>query len=271
MAIDRKIVDFYNQSGEESRLTQGLGPLEFERNKTLIAQFLCGKPALIVDVGGGPGHYAAWLAGLGNSVVLVEPVEKHIRQAKKRSAGLKNPFKCLKGDAAYLDIADGSADLVILHGPLYHLQDRLERLAALREAARVLKPGGVVLGFAISFTASSLAALQGGLMYHDSIFTMCMDELSSGRHTPPADFPGMLADAYFHRPSELKGEFLDSGLFEIKGIYAVEGMVWLDQQFFISWADAKKRRRMMEMLERTAGDEEMLAFSPHMMLAAVKV
>ena len=54
--IDSEITDFYNQSSEESRLTVGLGPLEFERNKDLISRYLPDGKGVIADVGGGTGH-----------------------------------------------------------------------------------------------------------------------------------------------------------------------------------------------------------------------
>ena len=95
MLIDPSINDFYIQSAEETRLQTGLGPLEFLRNKQLINRYLPGKPAVIADIGGGTGHYASWLADMDHEVILVDPVSRHIEQAKKRSRKSKRAFKCV--------------------------------------------------------------------------------------------------------------------------------------------------------------------------------
>src|SRR5437868_6184718 len=117
--IKPDIEDFYSNTSEEGRLQLGLGPLEFERNKELISRYLP-KKSVIVDVGGGPGVYSEWLAGMGHKVYLIDPVEKHIKQANKRSAKAKKPFTNILGEARQLALADNFADVVILHGPLYH-------------------------------------------------------------------------------------------------------------------------------------------------------
>src|ERR1700709_1206753 len=128
--IKPEIENFYAQTSEENRLELGLGPLEFERNKDLIQRYLP-KKGIIVDVGGGPGVYSEWLAGLGHEVYLIDPVEKHIKQANKRSAKAKKPFKSLLGESRRLDFADDFADVVILHGPLYHLQLKEDRVKSI--------------------------------------------------------------------------------------------------------------------------------------------
>src|ERR1700744_4657279 len=131
--INSDIDNFYANTSEEGRLQLGLGPLEFERNKELIGRYLP-KKGIIIDVGGGPGVYSEWLAGLGHEVYLIDPVEKHIKQANKRSAKAKKSFKSLLGEAQKLEFADNFADVVILHGPLYHLQTKAERIKAITEA-----------------------------------------------------------------------------------------------------------------------------------------
>ena len=265
--IDADITSFYTQSSEESRLKTGLGPLEFERNKELIARYLPECRGLIADIGGGPGHYAQWLAGLGHKVVLVDPVPKHIQQAEKRSKNAKQGFQCILGEARRLPLDNQSADVVILHGPLYHLQDLSDRILVLKEARRVLKIGGVVLGFAINYVASTLAALQNGMLHHQQVFAMCKQELLSGEHHPPADFPGILAQAYFHRPTALISEFETAGFTPVD-LVAVEGMAWMDQKYFESWSDPVKKGRLLDLLRLTEADQELLCLSPHMMMAA---
>lgn len=264
--IDSSIEAFYAHAQEETRLTTGLGPLEFERNKILISRYLHQR-CHITDVGGGPGHYAQWLSSLGHCVTLIDPVSKHIQQAEKRSKRTNQPFQCLLAEARHLPLPDASQHLVILHGPLYHLQKRSDRIAALMEARRVLRKDGMILGFAINHTASIVAALQSGLIYHSNIFDMCKTELITGIHQPPAGFPGMLPAAYYHRPSVLTAEFEEAG-FKPRAILSVEGIAWMDGKFFESWADPDKRRQLLELLELTEKDQDLLCFSPHLMLAA---
>lgn len=54
---------------------------------------------------------------------------------------------------------DASADAVLLLGPLYHLTERADRLRALGEAGRVVRPGQPVFVAAISRFTSLLDSL----------------------------------------------------------------------------------------------------------------
>ena len=267
MLIDSSINDFYTQSNEDTRLQTGLGPLEFYRNKCLISQYLPDRPVVIADIGGGTGHYSKWLADMGHDVVLVDPVSRHIQQAERRAKASRRKFNCILGEARHLPMETASVDLVILHGPLYHLQELTERVAALKEARRILKYGGTVLGFAITYAASTLSALQNGMFHYPDIYQMCRAELQNGEHEPPSNFPGMLAQAFFHRPEQLISEFHEAGL-KKTGLHAVEGMAWLDAKYFESWATPEKQQRLLELIGITDTDPELLCLSPHIMLAA---
>jgi ubiquinone/menaquinone biosynthesis C-methylase UbiE len=268
--ISTEIENFYTQTSEEARLQLGLGPLEFERNKDLIQRHLPASKGVILDVGGGPGAYAEWLSGLGYTVHLIDPVPKHIRQATKRANNLKKPFKATLGEARQLNFADESVDVVILHGPLYHLQNRPDRIKAIEEAKRVVKKNGVIVGFAINYAASTIAGLLNGFIHEPGFIEMCKQELLTGIHTPPKTMPGSLAEAYYHRPSQLIEEFKETGL-EFINIYAVEGIIWLDKKYFESRADAKKKQAIMDVLAITENDQALLALSPHMMIAVKKI
>ncbi|MGZ3929350.1 MAG: class I SAM-dependent methyltransferase, partial [Mucilaginibacter sp.] len=228
------------------------------------------KKGLIIDVGGGPGIYSEWLASMGHNVYLVDPVEKHIKQANKRSSKAKKPFKSQLGEAQNLEFQDNFADVVILHGPLYHLQSRSERVKSIIEVKRVLKPNGVVLGFAINHSASTIAALLNGFIHSPDIFDMCKAELTSGIHTPPTNLPGILPAAYFHRPVELKAELEESGLTYLD-TYAVEGLIWLDKNYFETRSDPEKKETMLQLMKITENDQSLLSLSPHMMIAGKKI
>lgn len=267
--ISAELENFYNKASEETRLEKGMGIFEFERIKELIEKHINTKNAIIIDVGGGTGKYAEWLAKKNHTVHLIEPVVKHIKLAEKRAKKLKNPFSVTIGEAKKLPYKDQSADLVILHGPLYHLQKREDRIAAIIEAKRVLKKGGILLGFAINATASTVVGLMNGMIHANSFFNMCKEELTTGIHNAPKDFPFLLADAYYHKPEDLKAEFLEQNL-NFLNLFAVEGMIWLDNEYFANMLDKKKSKTLKQLQKLTENDEYLLPFSPHMMIAVRK-
>ena len=53
------------------------------------------------------------------------------------------------GDARQLELASESADAVLLLGPLYHLDRRRDRVQALAETKRIVRPGGPVFAAAL--------------------------------------------------------------------------------------------------------------------------
>ena len=267
--ISKELNDFYNKASEETRLEKGMGIFEFERIKELIKQHISKSNYTIVDIGGGTGKYSEWLSQEGHNVHLIEPVLKHIKLAEKRSKKLKNPFSVTIGEAKKLPYQDNSADLVILHGPLYHLQKREDRIAAIIEAKRVLKKGGIILGFAINATASTVVGLMNGMIHTNSFFEMCKEELTTGIHNAPKDFPFLLVDAFYHKPEGLKAEFLEQNLNFIN-LFAVEGMIWLDNEYFANMLDKKKSKTLKALQKLTQNDEYLLPFSPHMMIAVRK-
>ena len=149
--INNNINHFYTKASEETRLDKGMGLFEFERIKSLIDKYLPPSPSCILDIGGGTGKYSEWLAQKGHQVHMVEPVEKHIKIALKRANKPNNKFHVHRGESRNLQFPNNFADLIILHGPLYHLQKEADRELTIREAKRVLKTNGIVLGFAINF------------------------------------------------------------------------------------------------------------------------
>src|SRR3954471_16389391 len=80
------LLEYYAQGKEAGRLERGIGPLERARTQEVVQRFLPASPAVIHDVGGGPGAHAFWLAELGYTVHLVDLAPLHIEQARARAA-----------------------------------------------------------------------------------------------------------------------------------------------------------------------------------------
>ncbi len=203
----------YSTGRETGRLEQQRNHIEAERTKGLIRERLPSAGLRIADVGGGTGYYAAWLESLGHDVVLVDVVERHAREA--RSGGIP----ALVADATALPLPDASADAILLLGPLYHLVDASDRVRALVEAHRVLRPGAVLFAAALSRwakpaarTATRQADGPEAARHLTAILTQGYDAAGGDWH----------ACTYHHRPAELAAEVQAAG-FGTPDIFGIEG------------------------------------------------
>lgn len=102
-------------------------------------------PATVVDIGGGNGRHGFHLTGLGYRVWLCDITPELVADARRRNADAAAPLARVElCDARSLMWPDECADAALLLGPMYCLSDSSERIAVLREALRVLKPGAPV-------------------------------------------------------------------------------------------------------------------------------
>lgn len=270
-AAGREILSYYEGIDEAERLVRGAGPLEFARMQELIGRLLPAPPGVVLDVGGGPGRYACWLAANGYEVHLVDPVEKHVAQAREasRSQPQHRLASATVGDARSLDHANGSADAVLLMGPLYHLTDRDDRMAALRQAYRVLKPGGVVIAKAINRFASLLDGLTEGYIDDPNFVPILRGDLEDGQHRGLADDFGYFTTAFFHRPEELEAEVREAGL-ERLGTYAVQGPGAVATDLDGRMSDPVKRAQLLELIRSVEEEPTLLGMSAHFIVVATK-
>ncbi len=220
---DEHLITFYSEgSFERDRLALGRGRLEFERTRELLGRYLPDPPARVLDVGGGAGAHASWLAKDGYEVELVDLVPALVDQARQASDSQpEHSFRARVGDARSLDFADGSADVVLLLGPLYHLPEARDRAQALAEAKRVLRPGGAVAAASINRWVPLLDAVRGGKLDEAGLERLT-NVAETGQNDPAYGF----TTAYFHRPEELARELADAG-FEDVQVLAVEGPGWM--------------------------------------------
>jgi len=256
---------YYERGVEADRLGGGMesGPLEFERTKELIGRFLPERSLDILDVGGGPGAYAAWLAELGHRVHLVDPIPLHVQQA----TAAHDRVTAETGDARHLSRDDGSADVVLLLGPLYHLTERQQRLEALAEARRVLRSGGLFFAAAISRFAALLDLLVNWDRLHEpEVFELVERSVRSGIFSGPGE-GGLFTTAYFHLPSELAEETTEAGFTGVE-LFQIEGPGFLVRDLAERWTDPARRNTLVQAARLIEQEPEILAMSSHLLAVA---
>jgi len=255
------LVAYYTRLPETERLTaRAGGALEFARTQELLLRHLPAAPATVLDVGGGTGPYARWLAGLGYRACLLDLVPAHVAEA----AGSAAAASALLGNALALPFAAATADAVLLLGPIYHLTRREQRLQTLREAFRVLKPGGRVFAVAVSRFASLIDGLHFGFLTDPDFQQIVQDDLRHGQHRSPAE-KDYWTTAYFHLPDELAAEIAKAG-FSVLDRVAVEGPYRAVPDLAAWWNDERRRELLLEAIRAVEHEPSLLGLSSHILV-----
>ena len=266
-----EIYDFYREGAEIGRLEKGLGKIEFVRTKELIKRYLPNKACTIYDIGGGIGVYSAWLAKMGHEVHLLDMVQESIAYAKEV---YHNQFIAEVSDARSLNRADNSADIVLLMGPLYHLQSKIERKKVIEEAKRVLKKDGLLFVTGISKFSSTTWALstyghENNVLEEPIYQDMIYRELETGIHIRPKEYPYFISQSYFHTVEDLGHDLSTCGVTVLQK-YPIEGIIWFTPELEKKWNEEMSRNILLELIRKTEHEASIIGMSPHFMIVGKK-
>jgi ubiquinone/menaquinone biosynthesis C-methylase UbiE len=262
---------------ERARLEQ-FSPVEYAITLRYLERFV---PAgcQVAEIGVGVGHYSEFLARRGCRVTLVDVSQVLLYAARSRlaAAGLSSVIvESHCASATDLPLRDESADAVLLLGPLYHLRELAEREAAVGEAWRVLRPGGLIFAaginriaflrdmfrspdsFSVKFFSKEFAEAQNSAASGSKSEGFLARYLATGvldpGHAPP------LGVAHLTTISEFR-ELLSNRFDEL----VLTGA----EAFTSTWQDewnsksADEKEQWLEIIETTGKTVEGLAYSDH--------
>ena len=259
--------DFYQKKyNEDERMVRQ--PLEFLRCKEIISRYLNSENMEIADIGGATGVFSYWLAQMGHNVHLLDYTPLHIEQAKENGKKLNlelSSYTC--GDARNVPYTDNRFDLVLEMGPLYHLQNKMDRMSCLLEARRSLKNGGTIICEAISRYANIFDGFRRNLIDDDKFVDILNENLKSGNHSP-GNTP-YFTTAFFHTPDALVEELRQAGFQDIS-IIAVEG---IGSAFNVDsiFADQRKKNLLLKYIQETESNPDLIGVSSHFMAIGKKI
>jgi SAM-dependent methyltransferase len=252
---------------EVSRL-ETLSPVEFAMTERLLAR-LVPAGSVVVDVGVGAGHYDERLACLGCRLHLVDVSQRLLDTALQRLRSCGRSGCVLDARLASATdlshLADGSCDVVLLLGPLYHLLSLAERRQAVAEARRVLRPDGLLVAAAINRLAGVRAEYltwpERGVERHDLLRRFLADGIV---------WPGesvALGHAHFTVEAEFR-ELFAGGFAELL-LVGLESFTGCEQELFVELSGAD-REAWLDLVEATAALPEAIGCCEHFLYAGRK-
>jgi len=163
----------------------------------------------VLDVGGGTGGFAVPLAALRHRVTVIDPSPDALASLQRRADEVGVTVTATQGDAAgLLDVVGpGSADLVLCHGVLEHVEDVALAVAAL---AAVLRPGGTLSVLAANRNAVVVARAVAG---HFAEARHALND-PDGRWGPADPLPRRFTETVLR-------DVLAAGGFRVQGVHGV--------------------------------------------------
>ncbi|MBE5817858.1 MAG: class I SAM-dependent methyltransferase [Clostridiales bacterium] len=136
-----KTYDIFNENIRLSR--SKAARVEFLTTVSYIERYLK-NGAKILDIGAGAGEYSLYFARKGYEVFSLELADANISAFRQKLLP-DDKIDLVQGNA--LDLSryeDKSFDVVLMLGPLYHLQSENDRIKCISQAKRVLKDDGKI-------------------------------------------------------------------------------------------------------------------------------
>ncbi|WNM32813.1 class I SAM-dependent methyltransferase [Streptomyces sp. Li-HN-5-11] len=270
--------DYYEQSAEREaeRLSRPAdGAVEWALHARALEEYLPPAPSRILDNGGGPGAWTLWLAHRGYQVTLTDLSPALLDVARARVAQAPRQYAANVKAVTEADARDLSAfpnasfDAQLCLGPLYHLTSSTDRHQAVREAHRVLRPGGLLIATVMPryMRLVSTVLEHGSAAFTTGTVDRILDE---GRYDDPR--PGRFTGGYLTRPDDVAALFEHHG-FRVRRLLASQGILaWAQPEAAaLAQRDPDAYQRLLDVAYRTASDPSIHGMSGHLLVVAERL
>lgn len=221
----------------------------------------------VLDIGGGPGRYSLWLAGMGCDVTLLDLSPENVRFAKNKAKEAGLSIQAIQGDARRADqVMEGPFDHVLLMGPLYHLLEECDRVQAVEASLRLLQPGGTLFSSFISLFAGMVYAMKFApeILLDENEAAFCETVVRD------KSFGGMaFTQAFFISQKEVL-PFMARFPIQKLHLFGQEGIL-SPCESNIMCQSAEVVNAWLDMAEKLAEREDLLSWAEHLMYVGRKL
>lgn len=259
-----EIISYYNEFDEWGRLDRE--PIEFQVNWHYIKKYIP-ETGNIFDNGAGPGKYSISLAKEGYKLTLADLTPRLVDIAKDKANELKlnkqfNDFLVADARDLYM-LGDEQFDASLMLGPMYHLQDEMDRIKAINELNRVTKKGGLVF---VAFMPR-VRHIFTSLLYPENWKpNNSMDAINQFSETGCFDHAdkGRFTGAYYFNIEEIK-PFMESCGFENIELLGSNVGAILNKASFDYWKDKGEEDKVIKLIIDKATDPYIIGISSHLL------
>lgn len=269
--------DYYAQFGErewDRLMSSGDGAIEFALTCRSLQRQLP-ESGRILDIGGGPGRYAIWLAEHGYRVVLADLSPNLLNIARERieEAGIAANIESVSvADARNLAVwGDSSFDAVLALGPFYHLPNAADRKLAASELVRVLKARGIAFialmpRYALLRRTMLIGDERQHLFQDDWLGSLMNDGIFEN------DNPGRFNAGFGARPEEVRPFFESFGLESLE-LLGTESLSVGIQSQIVELANTEPATfdKILSLLEKYADDPTIHGLCSHLLYVGRKL
>lgn len=263
---------YYDELGEGEWTRLDANPvarLEFEGTVDYLERHLP-REGRVLDAGGGPGRYAAWLAERGYEVAHFDLSREQARFARVRlgDRGVDGRTNVARADLRRLPYATDAFDAVCcLGGALSHVVDGDERERALGELRRVAAPGAPTFVSVIGRLGALRDTIKRVL---DGNHGLLVPLAETGDYTDglveATDSTGGFTEGHFYRVDGLERE-LESAGFAVESIAGLEGLA-SNMQAELADASPAAMEDVRALVERLREDRSVADVSEHVLAVA---
>ena len=259
--MDNKVINFYeNNYDEEQRLSKECDNrhiVEREVKKHIINSYLP-EQGSILEIGAGTGLYCVYLAQKGYKIYACDLVQKHVEIIKEKAHTMNLNINACIANAMELPFATETFDMVLLSGPIYHLQDMKDKQKAINEAVRCCKEGGIVV---VDYLSQIHGFIQKAI-HNEEIFANISDADIENLKYNDAIFS-------FDRPTEIRKmlEMAKLKNIEFYGTDSISRFIKED----INWFGTSALERWIKFIIRVSSEPGCIELSEHCLAVGRKI